>query len=67
MRLPPGTTAAADASVRIFSGTLEGSNVNAVSEMVKMIDLARRFEAQVKLMRSAQENDAALVKLMSLN
>lgn len=67
MRLPPGTTAEADASIRIFSGSLEGSNVNAVSEMVKMIDLARRFEAQVKLMRSAQENDAALVKLMSLN
>ncbi|MDC0598905.1 flagellar basal body rod protein FlgF [Gammaproteobacteria bacterium] len=57
----------ADASVRIFSGSLEGSNVNAVSEMVKMIDLARRFESQVKLMHSAQENAAALSKLMSMN
>lgn len=67
MRLPLGEIAPADAAVRISSGTLEGSNVNAVGEMVKMIELARRFEGQVKLMQSAQENSAALSKVMSLN
>lgn len=67
MRLLPDETATVDASVRLFSGTLEGSNVNAVSEMIKMIDLARRFEAQVKLMQSAEENSMSLEKIMSMN
>lgn len=67
MRLAPGEEAAVDASIRLFSGTLEGSNVNAVSEMIKMIDLARRFEGQIKLMQSAQENAAALSRIMSMN
>ncbi|PCJ40832.1 MAG: flagellar biosynthesis protein FlgF [SAR86 cluster bacterium] len=67
LSLPPGETIDADASVRILSGSLEGSNVNAVAEMVKMIDLSRRFEAQINLMQTAQENSAALSKIMSLN
>lgn len=67
MRLPPGEVAEVDASIKVISGSLEGSNVNAVSEMVKMIDLSRRFEAQVKLMHSAQENAMALAKIMSLS
>jgi flagellar basal-body rod protein FlgF len=66
MRLPQNETAPASANVRVTSGNIEGSNVNAVGEMVKMIDLARRFEGQVKLMQTAQENQQALAKLMSL-
>jgi len=66
MRLPDNGVAEASASVRVTAGSLEGSNVNAVSEMVKMIDLARRFEGQVKLMQSAQENQQALSKIMSM-
>lgn len=67
MHLDPGEVAEASANVRITSGSLEGSNVNAVQEMVKMIDLARRFEAQIKLMQSEDENNAALAKLLSFN
>jgi len=67
LRLPEGEAASADASVSLLSGTLEGSNVNIVSEMVKMIDLARRFEGEIKLMKSAQENAAALAKIMSMS
>lgn len=66
MRLPFGETAAADAQVKLTSGTLEGSNVNAVTEMIKMMDLARQFEAQVRLMRSSQENETQLNKIMSI-
>jgi flagellar basal-body rod protein FlgF len=66
MRLPDGQIADASANIRISSGSLEGSNVNAVAEMVKMIDLARRFEGQVKLMQTAQENDKALAEVMSM-
>lgn len=66
MRLPDNGIADASATVRVTAGSLEGSNVNAVAEMVKMIDLARRFEGQVKLMQSAQENQQALSKIMSM-
>jgi len=67
MRSTPGEVARPDASVRISSGSLEGSNVNTVAAMVKMIELARQFEGQIKLMQTAQENGAALSKIMSLN
>ncbi|PCI81639.1 MAG: flagellar biosynthesis protein FlgF [SAR86 cluster bacterium] len=67
VRMPDGFAVDADSSVSVLSGMLEGSNVNVVGEMVKMIDLARRFESEIKLMQSAKENSAALTKIMSLN
>lgn len=67
MRLPPRESAEADATVRVQSGTLEGSNVNAVAELLKMIDLSRQFEAQVKLMRSAEENSDTLASILRIN
>lgn len=67
MRLPQRETAPADATVRVQSGTLEGSNVNAVGELLKMIDLSRQFEAQVRLMRSAEENSDTLASVLRLN
>jgi flagellar basal-body rod protein FlgF len=66
LRLPEGAVADADAAVKIQGGTLEGSNVNAVGELLKMIDLARQFEAQVKLMRSAEENSSTLASILSM-
>lgn len=67
MRLPDGEAADAEAVVRVQSGTLEGSNVNAVAELLKMIDLSRQFEAQVRLMRSAEENSSSLASVLRLN
>lgn len=67
MRLPEGETAPADASVRLISGSLENSNVNAIEAMVRMIDLARQFEAQVQLMKSSQENELQMNSIMSLS
>ena len=67
MRLQSGENLKADASVQIFSGTLEGSNVNSVGEMVKMIDLARQFESQIQLMQTDKENSSALAKLLGMN
>lgn len=55
-----------DPAVNIQPGTLEGSNVNAVGEMLKMIDLARQFEAQVKLMQDTEDNSSRLSSLLSL-
>ncbi|MFV0277655.1 MAG: flagellar basal body rod C-terminal domain-containing protein, partial [Parahaliea sp.] len=55
-----------DASVRLIPASLEGSNVNAVGEMVRMIELSRQFENQIKLMTTAQEMDASSAQLMRL-
>ena len=53
--------------VKVVSGALEGSNVNVVESLVTMIDLARRFETQVKLMQSAEENRNSLNQVMRLS
>ena len=45
---------------------LEGSNVNSVEAMIGMIQTARQFEAQVKLIQSAETNDKTASQLLSL-
>lgn len=67
LRLPRGNIADPDATVKVQSGTLEGSNVNAVGEMLKMMDLARQFEAQVQLMNSAEENSSSLASVLRMS
>ena len=47
-------------------GVLEGSNVNAIEEMVFNMDMQRQFEINVKLIKQAEEIDKAGTKLMSL-
>lgn len=66
MRLADGSSATADAGVRLVSGMLEGSNVNAVSAMVDLIEQARSFEMHVKMMTTAAQNDQASTELMKL-
>lgn len=56
-----------DATVRLASGQLEGSNVNMAQSMVEMIELARQFEMQVKMMRNADENADTAAQLMRMN
>jgi flagellar basal-body rod protein FlgF len=65
-RLQGGADAEADATVRLTGGVLESSNVNVADAMVQMIELARRFDLQVKAMRAAEDNGAASARLLSL-
>ncbi|MBT8122915.1 MAG: flagellar biosynthesis protein FlgF, partial [Gammaproteobacteria bacterium] len=58
--------AIADATVSLQGGALESSNVNAIEAMVNMIQLARHYEMQVKVMASAEENDKASSSLMRM-
>ena len=53
-----------DASVRLQPESLEQSNVDTVGALVTMIELARRHEANVKLMSAAEDNDARAAKLL---
>ena len=59
-----GGTAPADATVRLASGVLESSNVDVANAMVNMIDLARSFELQVKVMKADKGNSAASSQLL---
>jgi len=67
-RLRPGAQPLqADATVRVTSGALEGSNVNPVEAMVDMIANARRFEMQMKMIQGADSNDQRANALLSTN
>ena len=55
-----------DADVKLVQGTLESSNVNALSAMVEMIELSRNFELQTKFMKTVDENAGVTAKLMQL-
>jgi len=57
-------SAQADASVSLASGVVEHSNVNAVSELVGLIQNARQFEANVKIMKTAQESEELSARLL---
>ena len=50
--------------MKLVSGSLETSNVNTADAMVNMIELARRFDLQVKAMRTAEENAATSAQLL---
>ncbi|MBE7213854.1 flagellar basal-body rod protein FlgF [Shewanella benthica] len=65
-RLMSGDNAPADPFITLESGAVEGSNVNAVSEMVALIDIQRQFEMQVKMMKTAEEMDKASSSLMRI-
>jgi flagellar basal-body rod protein FlgF len=65
-RLANGGQAPADASVTLVSGAIEGSNVNTAAELVEIINLARQFEFQVKVMSTAEDNEAATTQMLRL-
>ena len=67
MRLKNGGDSKPDAGVSVMSGSLEQSNVNSVASMVRMIELARQYEAHIKLMRAAEDNDKAAAQIIQMS
>jgi len=63
-RQKDGKEALVDARVRLIDGTLEGSNVNVVHEMVSMIALARQFDMQMKMLENAERNAQQASQIM---
>ncbi|BFM50848.1 flagellar basal-body rod protein FlgF [Marinomonas sp. THO17] len=53
-----------DLNVQLVSGFVEGSNVNAVEEMTHIMNLARRFEMNVKMMDTVSENGNASARIL---
>ena len=64
-RGPDGDPLEADPNARVQDGALEGSNVSAVDTMVSMIAAARQFEAQMKMLQTAEQDDRASAQLLS--
>ena len=48
----------------LISQALEGSNVSAIESMTKMIDHARTFEAQIRIIKEAKDIDANGASMM---
>jgi flagellar basal-body rod protein FlgF len=67
MRLASGGDAPLDATVKLSAGTLESSNVSAVGALVKMIELQRKYEMQIKMMSMAEDNSAAAARMLQLS
>jgi flagellar basal-body rod protein FlgF len=65
-RMKDGSDAPADASVQLLNGSLESSNVNVADAMTQMIELARRYELQVKSIRTAEEDARSSASLLQL-
>ncbi|HJW10577.1 MAG TPA: flagellar basal-body rod protein FlgF [Albitalea sp.] len=57
----------ADPNARVQDGALEGSNVSSVETMVAMITAARQFEAQMKMLQTAEGDEKAAAQLLSMN
>jgi flagellar basal-body rod protein FlgF len=55
----------ADDKARVQDGALEGSNVSAVESMVAMISAARQFEAQMKMIQTAEANEKSASQLLT--
>lgn len=66
-RLKDGNPAPADVNVKLTSGALEGSNVNVVEALVGMIDQARQFDMNMRLLRTASDDSQQASRIMNLN
>ena len=61
-----GETLPADRTAKLSAGVLESSNVNPVEAMVGMINAARQFEAQMRLIQTAEANDKSATQLLGI-
>jgi flagellar basal-body rod protein FlgF len=66
MRAREGEVLATAPGNVLQSGALESSNVNLPEAMVNMINLARQFELQVKVMKTAENNAQASAALLRM-
>nr|WP_218626441.1 flagellar basal body rod protein FlgF [Pseudomonas sp. dw_358] len=59
-----GQAAPFDANVKVESGFLEASNVNAVEEMTAVMTLSKQFELHIKMMTTAKEDDESVSRVL---
>jgi len=64
-RSKTGVPLEADSGVTLVSDRLESSNVDPISAMVDMINLARQFDLQMKLVQNVDQNEQRATELLS--
>lgn len=62
-----GATLQNDPTIQVMPGVLEGSNVSSTQTMVEMIANARRFEMQMKVISSVDQNEQRANQLLSMS
>jgi flagellar basal-body rod protein FlgF len=67
LRTASGDALPADGAVTLQSGVLETSNVNAIDALTNMIALSRHYDAQVKLLRVAQDDGSSSTQLLRIS
>jgi flagellar basal-body rod protein FlgF len=65
-RTSSGEPLSHDDTARLQVGMVEGSNVNPIETMVGMIQTARQFESQMRLLQTAESNDRSAGQLLGL-
>ena len=65
-RMKNGGGAQFDETLRVAPGAIEGSNVNAVEALVGMIEVARQFDLQMKLLQNAEGNAQQASRLLAV-
>lgn len=63
-QLKTGGVAPVDNTIRLMSGSLEGSNVEPVEQMVAMITAGREFETHMNLMTTVSDNSQKLAQIL---
>ncbi len=66
-RTKDGSVPAFDPGVKVISGALEASNVNAAETLVNIISLSRQFELQMNVIQHADENASRAIGILTLN
>ena len=66
IRTKNGGIPAADQQVRLVQGDIEESNVNIIEQLVGSIEEQRRYEVNVKMIKSAEEIDQSGGSLLRL-
>ncbi|NVK37099.1 MAG: flagellar basal body rod protein FlgF [Gammaproteobacteria bacterium] len=62
----PGQVQPLDATVKVESGHLEHSNVNAVQSLTQIMSLHRQYELQVKMMKTTDENAQVTQQILEI-
>lgn len=66
-RVDGGGALPSDPDATLTAKSIEGSNVNASATLVDMIDASRSWEAQVKMLTTAQDMDKSASALMQIS
>lgn len=64
LRTRTGDPAPADATVKVMSGVVEGSNVNPTEALLTVLSLARQFEMQMRAIEKNDQNAQAATQLL---